>query len=284
MHSAKIICDSIAPHGVRLTTMEVVFPRIILAEFNTHRMFSRNSASSRAIPVEKMLGMVEDNPYIPTHWGKNQKGMQAEQEMHPAEQNAARLCWLRAKDDAVHRANELKEIGLHKQITNRLLEPFMWHTVIVTGTEWTNFFHLRNNKDAHPDIAIVAKLMQEQYEKGDPGEVKYNQWHLPYIKVEDFQDYQHLDVIKFVKASAGKCARVSYLTHDGIRDLGKDIELCEGLDKNGHMSPLEHPAQPEPPGKSGQPHFIGNFKGWRQYRKMIQGEEDILGFRKKQNG
>lgn len=315
MHSAKIILDSISPAGHRLTTMEIVFPRIVLAEKNTHRVISKNSASSRAIPVEKMLAMVIANPYIPTHWGKNQKGMQAEQEVSAGEAEEARAAWLQARDHAVAQATRLLNLGIHKQITNRLLEPFMWHTVIVTATEWDNFFHLRNNKDAHPDIRIVAALMQEQYESHSPRDIGEDGWHLPYIYEEDRNlltaEFEIGTTHGFVEAlrkiSVARCARVSYLTHDGKRDLEADLRLYDRLLQSGHMSPLEHVARPmneherdvfymppirwvPPQGEwkhgywtrddSRKPtYFLGNFNGWVQQRKLVPGEHDILGYR-----
>jgi len=153
--------------------MEACFPRIVLAEFNTHRWFSRNSASSRAIPVAKMIRMVQDNPYIPTHWGKNQKGMQAEQEVDAQTALLAISDWNTARDYAVHVATHLLELGIHKQITNRLLEPFMFHTVIVTATEWDNYFHLRCHPAAHPDIRKVAELMRDALAASVPKEQNY---------------------------------------------------------------------------------------------------------------
>ncbi len=264
--------------------MEIVLPRIVLAEFNTHRVFSRNSASSRAIPVEKMIRMVKENPYIPSHWGKNQKGMQAELEVNYADQLRAQTRWMLARDAAIEHTQAMLDIGIHKQITNRLLEPFMWHTIICSATEWQNFFHLRNNEHAHPDIHIVAKLMQEEYEKSHPKLVRTGEWHLPYVFQEDidevdseFQfDSSTASLAKLIKICCGRCARVSYLTHDGKRELHKDVELHDDLLGNGHMSPLEHPATP-----CGSANYkSGNFVGWSQYRKLILGEEDILGFRK----
>lgn len=304
MHSAKIICDSISPDGVRLTTMEICIPRIVLAELNTHRQFSRNSASSRAIPSKKMLQMVRDNPYIPFHWGKNQKGMQAEQELSTADRQWATLFWKQARNDAMRSVEAIRDIGVHKQITNRLLEPFMWHTVIITATEWNNFFWLRNNKMAHPDLHRTAKLMQEVYENNEPDQTEYDQWHLPYI-AEDEGDLlnqfgrkgcadQYVETL--IKLSVARCARVSYLTHDGKRDLAADIALHDRLLDAGHMSPFEHvatPMHPDPANPRYLPSHIsavhaedsrsnlwsGNFRGWIQYRKTIAGEDNILAHR-----
>lgn len=314
--SAKIICDSVSPAGHRLTTFECVFPRIVLAEVNTHKMLSKNSASSRAIPVEKMIARVLKDPYVPTHWGKNQRGMQAEQDVSPENARSAVLEWRLAADQNITRTKMLLELGIHKQITNRLLEPFMWHTALVTGTEWSNFFHLRDNKDAHPDFRDLAHAMREMYAKGSPGVVYEDMWHRPLID-ETESARADADRNYWCKVSVGRCARVSYLTHDGKRDPQADVDLCDRLLKSGHMSPFEHVARPmsnlelamfsqrkmrwvashnkwqwigaEYATHSGQmnhvtqegeyTHFLGNLNGWVQYRKLIPHEEDILGAR-----
>lgn len=245
-HAAKVLADSISSAGHRLTTLEVTFPRIVLAEFNTHRMFSRNSASSRAIPIEKMIRMVNEHPYIPTHWGKNQKGMQANEELSGAEQERARDRWLIARDHAVMNALALLEIGVHKQITNRGLETYMWHTVIVSGTEWSNWDHLRRHGDAHPEIKLAADLMFEARAASVPKELTSADWHLPLIFDEDYEQTIFVapaQIEKLKKISVARSARVSYLTHDGKRDLAIDVDMAET--KLGmHMSPWEHVARP----------------------------------------
>ncbi len=306
-HAAKILADSLSPDGVRLTTMEVVMPRIVLAEFNTHRLLSRNSASSRAIPVEKMIKMVMGHPYIPTHWGKNQKGMQAEEEVTGDALVNARHRWLEACEKAIVAANRLLDVGIHKQITNRLLEPFMWHTVIVTATAWSNFFNLRCHPMAHPEIKKTAELMRDAMAESTPEKLLHGAWHVPLIRDEDVREVAVLDGDsatlggddspasgwhrrrwqQLCKISVGRCARVSYLTHDGKRDIGKDIELHDELLKNGHMSPFEHVARPMTPSDLARrggleplaETFSGNFRGWVQYRKTIPNEADILGGR-----
>lgn len=284
MHAARILADSTSPDGVRLTTMEVVFPRIVLAEFNTHRVFSRNSASSRAIPIQKMLRLVNENPYVPSEWGKNQKGMQADEPLGEDEIALAKAAWLDARDAAVERVQSLLEIGVHKQLTNRLLEPFMWHTVVCTATEWSNYFNLRCHPAAHPDIRLVSEKMKACMDASTPKVLDYDEWHMPLIFDEDYDDAilenptNPLAVQeKLCKISVGRCARVSYLTHDGKRDHEKDIELFDRLFVGGHMSPFEHVAKPAPDGQEDQ--FFGNFKGWIQYRKTIPNEEDLLGAR-----
>lgn len=261
-HSAKILLDSISPDGDRLTTFEVVFPRIILSEFNTHRVLSRNSASSRAIPVEKMIERVERDPYIPTHWGKNQKGMQAEVEVDAKTAALAKEAWLHARDTAVEHTMALYELGIHKQITNRLLEPFMWHTAIVSATDWDNFFKLRCAGDAHPEIRKLALLMREVLAKAEPMELEPGSWHLPLVTDEERASLDN-EVLR--KLSTGRCARVSYLNHEGKRDPEADIELHNRLSKSGHMSPFEHVATPA----EGRHR---NFNGWMQYREMVDGD------------
>lgn len=161
--SATVIADSINPVGNRITTFVVVFPRIILAELNTHRLFSRNSASSRAIPFERMLKMVEEDPFIPIAWQKDHKGMQGTEYFTKLEEEKVNLegKWLRARTEAVECSKRLAEDqkytersgdtndwvvncgGVTKQLCNRLLEPFMWHTAIISTTEFENFFALR---------------------------------------------------------------------------------------------------------------------------------------------
>ena len=298
-YSAIIHADSISEGGNRLTTMEVTFPRMVLAEFNTHRMFSRNSASSRAIPVKKQIQRVLDSPFIPTYWGRNQSGMQAEEELTGTAREQAIQEWLIARDYAVEQVQNLLDLEAHKQLANRLLEPFMWHTVIVTATEWSNFFALRANPMAQPEIRTIAEMMQALYDDSKPQLVKEGEWHLPLI-----QSNERDGVFEFSedaqKISAARCARVSYLTHDGTRDLQADLDLYERLVSGGHMSPLEHVATPLTAKRWHEKRdmaladldymytvegrqvsqvtdfvFSGNFRGWTQLRKLVPDEHDF---------
>lgn len=279
-YAAKVVADSISESGSRLTTLEVTFPRMVLAEFNTHRDFSRNSASSRAIPVAKQLERIKSDPYIPIHWGANQSGMQAYTELDEEKRAEALKLWLSARDAAVSHVEQLMAIGLHKQITNRLLEPFMWHTVIVTATKWRNFWGLRANPDAQPEIRKAAELMRAAYDNSTPRLVKDGEWHLPYIQ-QDEMEWARNNIDLAIKVSVGRCARVSYLTHDGTRDHEKDIELYDRLVGSGHMSPLEHVATPMKKGLNAlaaldsQRRLQGNFEGWEQHRKTVPNEADF---------
>lgn len=266
MFEAKILADSINRDcNSRLTTVQLTYPRIIHSEFMTHRLFSRNAASSRAIPVEKMIRDVNDDPFVQIHWGKNQKGMQAEMELTEEEQKMCLLHWLMQRSESVHRVRSLVEIGLHKQIANRLLEPWMWITVIASGTDaaYRNFFKLRCHPDAEPHIQKIAYMLRNEYEKGTPKVVENA--HLPLF---GFPGDEDIDPVDRVKVSTARCARVSYLTHDGLRDPQADIAMHDRLAKSGHWSPFEHVAFPCSGSLDG-----GNFgMGWRQYRKMFRGE------------
>lgn len=297
-YSAAILADSISEAGDRLTTMAVTFPRMVLAEFNTHRVFSRNSASSRAIPVLKQLMRIEENPFVPIYWGKNQSGMQAQAELDEAAREQAVAIWLEARDDALRHTRRLLELEVHKQTANRLLEPFMWHTVIVTATEWSNFFALRNNDMAQPEIHKIAHMMHELYDASEPKLVREGEWHLPLIQPHELRLRKwarNPETVK--KVSAARCARVSYLTHDnGRRNYRADLALYERLAGSGHMSPLEHVATPEwcetreisrEYYGTGGYHVVtdtaviregaktANFRAWKQLRSFIPNESDF---------
>jgi hypothetical protein len=288
MYACRVVLDSVAPSGGRLTTFEVTFPRIVLAEFNTHRIFSRNSASSRAIPVEKMVKKVEEDCFTPVYWGKNQKGMQAEEEFPPERGVLLDKTWKAFGLQAIANAKRLLEVGVHKQITNRLLEPFLWHTVIVSSTEWDNFYGLRHNPMAQPEIERAAALMEEAHSKSKPQELAPGQWHLPLVTgVDEHTLAKDFDIANLVKISSSRCARVSYLTHDGKRDPVEDLAMFDRLRGPGHMSPFEHPAQAL--SKSEWKRIaeqmaekwyndrvpMGNFWGWLQFRKTITGEHNF---------
>lgn len=272
---AKVILDSVSPAGDRLTTLEVKFHRFVLAEFNTHRVFSRNSASSRAIPINKQIAKVLEDPAIPVEWGLNQSGMQANELINDLlELLEAAGEWLLARDDAVAHVRKLQEIGtdsegnlrgVHKQIANRLLEPFMWHTAIVSSTEWQNFFNQRVSQFsplAQPEMRAAADLMYDAIKASTPDLMYPNEYHTPYVSADEVPK-----LAERVSVSIARCARVSYLTHDGIRDVSEDLAMYERLISASprHESPLEHVATPALKGESS----LGNFQGWLQWRHML---------------
>lgn len=261
--SARVIADSISRHGVRLTTLEVRMHRFVLAEFNTHRAFSRNSASSRAIPVSKIMRRMTDEPVFPLVWASEQKGMQGGAEVDDT--LAARKIWLSARNVAMQYAIQLQELGVHKSIVNRLLEPFMAHTVIVTATDWSNFWTQRCSPLAQPEIRVAADCMRAAYVSSTPRLVEEHDWHTPYL---DDEERQSLTRTEALQVSAARCARVSYLTHDGRRDPAVDLLLYDKLvtAQPPHASPLEHVATPVNPDEDFPP---GNFYGWRQLRHGV---------------
>lgn len=293
-YAVRVLADSVTTkvnETHRLTTMEVTLPRIVLAEFNTHRTFSRNSASSRAIPIEKRITMVELDPFIPEAFGRNQRGMQASEVLNDVESTQARQAWCEALTSAVRSARELAGLGVHKQLANRLIEPFCWQTIIVSATEWENFFALRCNPDAQPEIRRAADMMREAYDASVPKRLDPGMWHMPLLPDAIELVNAGFTVEEMCRISVGRCARVSYLTHDGERDPRADLELCARLQSSGHMSPFEHVARPLTHddiekmmmSKSGitgidrldlkpEEWFCGNFRGWMAYRKLIPGE------------
>lgn len=307
-YKVEIVLDSRAPSGTRLTTWALTYPRFVHAELMTHRIFSRNSASSRAIPSEKMRRMIQEHPALPVFWGQNQSGMQARSELPQDDTLRRRIDvgpaivvdvtpyeyvrtrWLEARDAMIRFSDELADlgkvhpdwagIGLHKQLCNRLTEPWMPITVLVSATSFANWFHLRDHKDAQPELQIIATEMHYQYLESVPRALQAGEWHMPYIRRPDDIDeanqiIDHGDQLPLLlrKVSVGRCARVSYLTHEGTRDLAKDVELHDKLaattqsEDPGHFSPFEHVAM-----ALGRPERIGNFVGWKQYRKEFLNE------------
>lgn len=286
---ARVICDSVAPNGCRLTTMEWTYPRFIHAEIMTHRKLSRNSASSRAIPLNKMIERVLTNPVFPIHWGKNEKGMQASEELSPMMKEIAAEEWIAARGDAVMRAERLEAIGIHKQLGNRLLEPWMWITVIVSATNFENLFGLRCHPAAEPHFQNLAYKIRDAYDASTPAEIEWGQWHLPYVGNNggdpfDLVGDAGIEFQLWPKISSGRCARVSYLTQNNRREPEEDVKLYERLAGSFplHASPLEHPAQAVNPMIQGNSMHDpdtkkdidwGNFdSGWLQFRKMHENE------------
>lgn len=273
--SAKIIADSISPEGVRLTTMQLRYPRFIHSEFMTHRMFSRNASSSRAVPVEKLIADIERDLVMPIYWGSNKPGMQAGDELDVCIQSEARVVWYQAMKDAIQQASYLHAFGVHKQIVNRLLEPFSHINVVVSATEWNNFYTLRRHEAAQPEIHKLADVMFEAQQNSTPELLRNGKWHLPYIDVKDFllsDNPKLIDVDLAIKCSVARVARVSYLTHEGkAPDPKKDCKLYDQLFDSKHMSPFEHQATPS---WFGPKDWSGNFRGWIQLRQTLQGENN----------
>ena len=292
--TARILSDSISPEGNRMTTFEIEYPRFILAELNTHRMLSKNSASSRAIPVTAMLNHIKNNTAIPVYWGKNQPGMKAKTELDQLDQESARRLWNAARDSAISFALDLNALELHKQITNRVTEPWMIMKTVISGTEWANFFWLRDHPDAQPEIAVLADKMHQAYDASQPQQLQPGEWHVPYVTA--YRD-SHTGVLhyldstdKYITAeearviSSSCCAQVSYRKNDDSYEKALKIytQLIES--EPAHASPVEHQATPMrtdalkcwEPGVThcdrNQKIWSGNLRGWIQFRKLIPKE------------
>lgn len=263
MIEVRILADSVNPVGDRLTTFLCIYPRIIHPEVLTHRALSRNSASSRAIPITKLIQRVEANPYIPD-WHKAKKGMAVAEKLDPHRADRATFIWRRHLRQALEDAAELAALGASKGEVNRLLEPFMHIETVISGTDWANFFALRTAHDAQPEFQDLARAMLRAYRASTPSAVAAGDWHIP------FGDRMPAGLFTNdrLRVAIARCARISYITHEGAIDADRDIALFNQLVHDGHFSPLEHVAM----ALSSSDRF-GNMRGWMQFRKFHENEE-----------
>jgi thymidylate synthase ThyX len=298
MIQAKIIADSVNSCGNRITTFQSRVPKFLLAELNTHRLISkpteaerryiettdlsRNAASTRAIPLKRQMEKVASEPFVPSWWGKNQKGMSASEEVdHP------KICdeqWHLAKRQMLDRAGALEFENVHKQTAGRLLEPFLYVDWLATSTDWESFFDLRTSDSAQPEMQELAMLMEQEFLLSEPKILKAGDWHMPYFNQSTLglkegsistwilacdgirrDEFGEMALYETIKKSTARCARISYETHDGIRDPEEDIKLHDMLAENNHWSPFEHCAH-----AIDFPERVGNFTGWVQYRKILE--------------
>ena len=344
---AKVKADSISPDGCRLSTIEATYPRLVHSEVMTHRMWSRNSASTRAIPIAVQLKNVLFNPFIPEKFGINKSGMQADEFLSGTKHLKAVEIWLRGRDRALTTTLELilgdeimgdlfgyvpgkefvsgerlaekfKELtkllpksgdlidlrqtsmlNAHKQLAGRGLEAYMWHTIVLTGTEFDNFLALRDHADAQGEIATIARHIRTALKKSTPKFVDYGQWHTPYVDEDEFPG----DIELSIKASAARAGSASYGRQDVKRSPEDEVIRYQDYRDKFHMSPLEHQATPiskeereirnsairdiQSRGLSSgvsplaisqlvdSLEFSGNFRGWRQHRKDIPNEDNF---------
>lgn len=304
--SVRIIADSVSEHGPRLVTLHARYPRIIHQEVMTHRVFSRNARSSRAVPVKTMLEEIRNYPFVPWHWGKNQSGMQAGEECNEwildqwdgalgtrkeALASGRHICpiyisredaWKKAANQAAEMAERFMDAGYHKQVANRLLEPFSYIDTLISATSWNNFFHLRDHEDAEPHFHDLASLIRKKIDKSTPLLLEPGDWHLPYIS----PDETDLPIDIQLKLSVARCARISYTPFDGNASIERELERYELLvgSEPLHASPTEHQAKADHPTRISysetsddfvfENHRLsGNFDpGWIQYRKTLDKE------------
>lgn len=305
----QIIADSVSPDDIRLTTFQLRYWRPIHSELMTHRVFSRNAGSSRARPSKAIIEQVRRDPWGPLHWGANQPGMQAHNELDEQAVSQSKANWHIAAKNAAEAAEAMLEINVHKQVVNRLLEPFTYIDVVLTATDFANWFALRDHPDAQPEIQDLARRMKQVMDGSVPALLQPGEWHLPYIEDEDWEvahvflkqgritrdEPPHEEKLELLKRiSVASCARVSYKAFDGSRSpFEKDLALCEQLlvSEPLHASPAEHQATPDTKsecdhthytesdhsremscGKWDNQHLHGNLRGWIQYRKTLPNE------------
>lgn len=339
-YQCKILADSADGRGNRLVTYEIVLPRMVLAEFNTHCMLSRNSASSRALPVDLVIrGLLEDT-FFPERFGINQSGMQSVYYLEGQFDTEARSIWKSGRDRDLLTALELlfgkakaysffgstpdfdipatraklivalddysaavkalnaqvaglgeveaeaalrdfvatQYLNTHKQYANRVLETYPWHTIITTATEWSNFFAQRNHPDAQPEIRTIASMMEKAYDEHNPVLLAPDEWHLPLLQ-EDELVQARTNPARWARISAARCARVSYLTHDGRRDPSADEAMFDRLTSSGHMSPLEHIGYAMSGDAYDASPWSGKLCGFVQYRKVFPNEGNFAAVR-----
>lgn len=272
MIEVKVLADSHnSETGDRLVTLQAIYPRVIHAELMTHRVFSRNAASSRAIPINKIIEDVENNPYIPRAFGLKQKGMQPNKfltkKTHPTSYSVAENWWMYTLEQAIDRAKQGVELGLHKQIVNRILEPYQHITTIISATDWDNFIKLRTevDDDGNPmaDIPIydLAVEIRDVLNNHKPHNMNYGDWHIPFSGGEGWDDLSATDQLRVAVA---RCARISYAHAGTDTDPAKDLILYNRLSSNGHLSPLEHVATTTEAGR------FANFSGFKSFRAFFE--------------
>ncbi len=299
---AKVIAHSVTEDGIEMISIECEYPRFILAEVNTHKMLSKNSASSRAIPEAAMHSTLLNNPAMPVYWGANQSGMKAKEELAEEVITKLKRAWLVGRDQSMLLAEYLFGKGLHKQISNRVTEPWMMMKSIISGTEWRNLFWLRDHPDAQPEFAALARAIKAAIDNSIPELLLPGEWHVPYVetyrspidKIRYYYDEKGkgISMHEAIKVSASSCAQVSYRKNDATIDKAEKVYDMLNLDRDDvpkHASPVEHQATPinqattvafEPETwEPGVTHvtangelWSGNLRGWIQYRKLIPGE------------
>lgn len=283
---AKVILDSVSPEGIRLTTVQVRFWRPMLPELNTHRAISKNAGSSRARPSKAIIDQVRNDPWGPIHWGRNQAGMQAKDELTGHHVRAAVGRWKTAAQSAAHNAEMLHLLGAHKQIVNRLLEPYTYVDVLLTATDWANFFALRLHEDAQPEMQDLAQAIKNAMDASEPTLLQPGEWHLPYITDSDWdaaEEYLYgvgytaavvetprvVEVLK--RLSVSRCAKISYTAFDGtVEPIEKELDRYRRLIETQpvHASPLEHVCTPA----TVHDYRPSNLRGWNMLRKFVDNE------------
>lgn len=276
---ASIIEDSVNVAGERLTTFLLTYPRFIHSEFMTHRAVSKNASSSRAIPTKKQLEMLVQDTAMPIEYPENINGMQGGKQLDTETITKIKKLWLESRDFVIDKVKQINELGLSKQYTNRLLEPYSHITVVATATQWSNFFNLRISSDAQPEIHKLAQAIWMLYKSNKPKQLNDGEWHLPFVTEEDRRS---LNLEAQIIKSVACCARTSYKNHDKTDStMEQNRSLFDRLLNRFpiHASPAEHQAMATIPsgaeliGLKCKGNVNGNFsENWVQFRKILPNE------------
>lgn len=264
---AKVICDSVSPLGVRLTSIEIQCPRTILAQILMHRLWSRSCESLRARPVKSKLAEVQSNPFVPV-LRQNQKGMQPAGLLDHHKATVAEALIRDHHQRTCELVEKLADLQVAKEIANRYLEPYAFQKVLITSTDFQNFFRLRCSTQAQEEITELANKMKEALENSKPLRHLKGSWHLPYVGIYE-EEHVGLDDAK--KLSAARCARVSYVNHEGVRDHEKDFALFETLKADNHSNVFEHQCTPAPDRRR-----YSNLTGWFSQRFEMEQSGQLL--------
>jgi thymidylate synthase ThyX len=303
-HIQASVC---ADTGQRIDTLVCSYPRVIHSQLLTHRVFSKNSSSTRAIPLEKAISQILDNPaeYI---WTQNQAGMQGK--VIPAKEKK-RLedingFYKTGMYYAIETARKLaaSPLNVHKQNAGRLLEPFQNIKIVLTATEWENWDWLRDDPAAQGEIAELARAISKARAEATPMVLYAGEWHVPFVDRERspqtgemyyfIKQGQQLSAEEAQLVSMSVCAQTSYRNSDYSLEKALDMKGklldCEKV----HASPSEHIATPIVPDDfefvSGdilpdswpegithmdrnRNYWSGNLKGFIQYRQLLSGHD-----------
>ena len=265
-----VLASQNANTGTVLWTFKLKMPKSYLAQLNTHRLFSRNASSSRAVPVATMIKNIKTDTVLPMEWVKNKKGMFGTEEIEEAQQQSATDFWLYSLERQLEIVTQLMYLDVHKQYVNRLLEPYVNAEVLLSATQWANFIALRADHATQPELQSITNQIKFIQANTQPKVLTIGEWHLPFIT--SIEEYLPLDIKQ--KISVARCARVSYYLKDTceLSDTDKDIKLFNRLKESGHWSPFEHIATPYRDNV-----MCGNYLSWIQLRHSFDDSHDDIG-------
>ena len=285
---AHIVAHSKHPQTNReIITFEGNFHRFLTAEVNTHRVISKNGQSSRAVPLASAIQYILDDTAMPVYWGQNQRGMVADNQIEDSKIEKAKRVWLNARDSMIEHARELEALGVHKQLTNRLIENFSYQRAVFTATTYDNLFWLRLHKDAQPEFQPFVQEMYDAVIASTPRILQIGEWHTPYFRDGYWSPDMDVPLEEALKISGSCCAQVSYRKLDDSLDKANlvfdNLHLFDEDDEvRRHSSPVEHQATPidytlENPVVPGVTHLnvkdgtlsSANFEDFIQYRQLI---------------